>query len=299
VLDTGIYPHDDLVKPQNRIVAFKDFIRKRKKPYDDNGHGTHVAGDIAGNGYGSKGLYKAPAFESTVAGVKVLDKYGSGRISTIISGIEWCLENKDRFNIKAICMSLGSQAVQSYKEDILCEAVAKAWEAGILVCVAAGNEGPEKGTISSPGIDPRIITVGAANDKNTILRSDDEIAAFSSRGPTIDGLNKPDIVCPGTNIISLRSPNSYLDKQLTSSRVSKCYFTLSGTSMATPLCCAAAALLLEKDPKLTPGQVKEMITQSSQDMGFDRNTQGRGYLDIQRLLDGFANNISSNFYSEC
>lgn len=298
VLDTGIYPHNDLVKPKNRIVAFKDFVGKKAKPYDDNGHGTHVAGDIAGNGYKSNGLYKAPAYESKVAGVKILDKYGSGKTSTIIQGLEWCLKNKDKFNIKIICMSLGSEATQSYKEDILCEAAAKAWESGIVVCVAAGNDGPGKGTISSPGIHPRIITVGAANDMNTVIRSDDEMADFSSRGPTIDGLNKPDVICPGTNIISLRSPFSYLDKQLESARVGKDYLSMSGTSMATPLCCASAALLLEKNPGLTPDQVKEIIIQSSQDMGFDRNTQGWGYVDIQKLMDSFVNNISASLSSQ-
>lgn len=291
VVDTGIYPHDDLIKPINRIIAFKDFVKNKQSPYDDNGHGTHVAGDIASNGFGSQGLYKAPAFESCVVGVKVLDKMGTGKMSTVISGIEWCVENKDRYNIRIICLSLGSEAQSSHKDDLLCETVECAWKSGIVVCAAAGNEGPDKGSISSPGIDPLILTVGAADDQGTPQISDDMIADFSGRGPTVDNLEKPDIVCPGVNIMSLKSPESYLNKW---SKADKAYTAMSGTSMATPLCCGSIALLLQKNSCLEPGRVKEIIMDSAIDMGQDKYAQGRGYVNIEKAVQAAA---ADNLYT--
>ncbi len=285
VIDTGIEPHKDLVKPENRILAFVDFIKKKKNAYDDNGHGTHVAGDIASNGLGSGGLYKAPAYESNLVGVKVLNKFGSGSLSTIIQGIDWCIDNKKKYNIRVICMSLGTEAVDTYKDDLLCQAVETAWNRGIAVCVAAGNEGPKSNTISSPGIDPKIITVGAYNDINTTEFKDNTICTFSSRGPTPDGFEKPDLIVPGENIISLRSKRSYLDKTSSRSRIGDLYFSLSGTSMATPLCCSVISLLLQKSPHLTPDEVKTALKKACRDMGYDRNTQGSGGLDIKNLLE--------------
>jgi len=284
VIDTGIYPHKDLVFPQNRITAFKDFVNNKTSPYDDNGHGTHVAGDICGNGYSSNGLYKAPANESSVVGVKVLNKQGSGKLSDVIAGVQWCINNKDKYKIRIINLSVGSKAVSSYKDDLLCETLEKAWEKGIVVCAAAGNEGPENGTISSPGIDPRIITVGACDDKNTLSRRDDKIASFSSRGLTIDGLSKPDVVCPGTDIVSLRAPKSYFDKQIKESRVADSYTSMSGTSMATPICSGIVALILEAKPSLSPDEVKKLLTATSWNMGFSRNAQGAGCPDLEKAL---------------
>jgi serine protease AprX len=284
VIDTGIYPHSDLVQPVNRILAFKDFVKNKKQPYDDNGHGTHVAGDIASNGFSSNGLYKAPAFNSCLVGVKVLDKNGLGNYSKIISGIEWCIENKNLYGIRIICMSLGSDAAGSYKDDLICQAVEAAWKSGIVVCVAAGNEGPKYKSIASPGIDPVIITVGASDDRNTSDIKGDSVANFSSRGPTVDGLEKPDLVCPGTNIISLRPPRYFFDIIFGKSGLEIHYVSLSGTSMATPLCCSAVALLLEKNPALTPDQVKAAVIKACIDMGYDKNTQGNGCLNIMKLL---------------
>ena len=284
VIDTGINPHDDLVKPTNRIIAFKDLVKNKTTPYDDNGHGTHVAGDIAGNGLCSNGLYKGPAYKSALIGIKALDKYGSGSLSDIITGIDWCIQNKDKYNIKILNLSLGAKAQVSYTEDLLCEAVEKAWDDGIVVCAAAGNEGPEYQTISSPGIDPKIITVGATEDKDTPDRTDDKIADFSSRGPTLDGFNKPDVVSPGKDIISLRVPNSYLDKQMKSSRVGKYYLTMSGTSMATPICCGLIALLLEDNPSLNPNQLKDLLIKTCHNMNYEQNIQGSGCIDAQKAL---------------
>lgn len=279
VLDTGIYPHPDLVSPVNRITAFKDFIGGRIQPYDDNGHGTHCAGDAAGNGYKSGGKYRGAAPGANVIGIKVLNKQGSGYMSNVIAGIQWCVDNKVKYGIRVLSISLGAAANTSYKNDPLCLAVEKAWNSGIVVCVAAGNEGPDAGTISTPGIDPRVITVGALNDKNTVAKSDDAIASFSSRGPTVDGLTKPDVVAPGVNIVSLRSPNSYIDKISRQARVGNSYITLSGTSMATPICAGLAALILEACPALTPNEVKNILKSTCRTINPNPNAQGAGLID--------------------
>ncbi|MGC4378476.1 S8 family peptidase [Fictibacillus sp. Mic-4] len=282
IVDTGIYPHEDL---KDRIVAFKDFVNNKQAPYDDNGHGTHCAGDAAGNGSLSDGKYKGPAPEANLVGVKVLNKMGSGSLSTVIAGVNWCIENKETYNIDIISMSLGSEATQSAKDDPVVKIVEKAWDSGIVVCVAAGNSGPGQKTISSPGTSPKVITVGAMKDNNTNDRKDDVVADFSSRGPTIDGLVKPDLLTPGVNIISTRSPGSFLDKTNSSSRVGKNYFSLSGTSMATPICAGAVALIIQNDRGLSPDEVKQKLLSGAEDWGLSPNTQGKGYLDIQKAVE--------------
>lgn len=282
IVDTGIYPHPDLIRPTNRIVAFQDFVNHRTSPYDDNGHGTHCAGDAAGNGYAFKGKYKGPAPNAKLVGVKVLDRTGSGSLSAVMAGVQWCIEHKAAYGIDIISMSLGSQAVQSAETDPMVKMVEKAWDSGIVVCVAAGNEGPDSKTIASPGTSKKVITVGAMKDQNTIGRSDDTLAEFSSRGPTVDGWVKPDLLTPGVNIISLRSPRSYLDKQYKSNRVGNHYFSLSGTSMATPICAGVAALVLQKYKGLSPDEVKQKLLDGAEDWGLPPNVQGKGYLNAQK-----------------
>lgn len=282
VLDTGVYKHPDLA---DRIKGFRDLVNQKTDPYDDNGHGTHVAGDIASNGSQSGFRYRGPAPEAELVGVKVLDKMGSGSLSTVIEGLQWCVKNKDDLGIRAINMSLGTQATESYKNDPVCQAAEKAWEAGIVVCVAAGNEGPQLRTIGSPGIDPLIITVGALDDADTIEPGDDKVADFSSRGPTIDDLVKPDILAPGANIISLRSPGSMMDKKDRNSRVGEWYVSFSGTSMATPVCCGVVAQMLQSDGTLTPDQVKTRLVETARKLGdMDPNIHGAGVIDAQKAV---------------
>lgn len=309
IVDTGVYPHPDLTQPKNRIVAFKDFVNNKSTPYDDNGHGTHCAGDAAGNGISpqlenarsskkkKKNTYTPPeppeykgiAYEASIIGVKVLNKLGSGNLSTVIAGIQWCIDNKDKYNIRIISLSLGAPVqtcpyVDDVPNDPMCKAVSVAWSEGIVVCAAAGNEGPDKGTIANPGINRDIITVGAASDNNTVTISDDTIADFSSRGPTICNDTKPDIVTPGVGIISLRSPNSFLDKFSPDKRVGDWYFSLSGTSMATPICAGAVALMLEANPDLTPLKVKTLLMEGVEDLGDSPNAQGAGYINMEKIF---------------
>lgn len=281
IVDTGIKPHPDL---SNRLIGFADFVNHKKKPYDDNGHGTHCAGCAVGDGKLSQGRYRGIAPKADVVGVKVLGRFGEGTLSKVISGIEWCIKNKEKYNIRVISLSLGTDATLPYKEDPLCKMVERAWKAGIVVVAAAGNTGPDPKTISSPGHHPLILTVGASDDQNTVSPTDDQIAPFSSRGPTIDGLSKPDLVAPGTNIISLRSKCSFIDYTMQQNRVDEHYFVMSGTSMATPLVAGAVALLLTENPSLTPNQVKDILLESARPLNDIEISQGRGQLNVHRAI---------------
>lgn len=287
VIDTGVYEHEDL---EGRVIASADFINGRAEAYDDNGHGTHCAGDAAGNGAASGGDYKGPAPEANIVAVKVLNKLGAGSLETVMEGIEWCMEynnsNPDH-PINIINLSLGSTAIQYDKEreDPMVRMVEAAWKSGIVVCAAAGNEGPEAGTIASPGVSRRIITVGALDDRNTVDRSDADVASFSSRGPTVYGKTKPDILAPGVEIVSLTSPGSYLDKLQKNNRVAGSYIALSGTSMATPICAGIVALMLEHNPSLSPDKVKKRLMNGA-DLWRDRdeNIYGAGYINGEKAV---------------
>ncbi|WFA10460.1 S8 family peptidase [Tissierella sp. Yu-01] len=273
VIDTGVAPHDDLVKPTNRIISFMDFVNNKEKPYDDNGHGTHVAGIIAGNGYSSRGKYVGIAPKSNIIGIKALDENGGGSTSDIIAALSYCIEMKDKYNIKIINLSLGTPATHNPEKDPLVKAVEKCVEAGIIVVTAAGNSGPSARTILSPGISKEVITVGAVDDKRTIDPSDDTIAPFSSRGPTPEGLQKPDLVAPGVNINSIS--HSKLDS----------YTSLSGTSMATPLVSGSLALLLNKHTNLSPKEFKSMLTNACMPLNEDKESQGYGMLNLRVLFN--------------
>ncbi len=275
VIDTGIAPHDDLMKPEPRIVGWYDLVRGKSEPYDDEGHGTHVAGIIAGNGHASAGKYTGVAPEALLVGVKALDQRGSGPISRVIAGIQWVVEHKEEYRIKILNLSLGAPPEEGYRTDPASKAVDAAWRAGILVCAAAGNMGPRQRTITTPGIAPRVLTVGSINDQGTIPREDDVINEFSSRGPTIDRLAKPDLVAPGADIMSLKPDGGYVAQ--------------SGTSMATPMVAGAAALLWEKDPTLSPNQIRELLVTTAEDRGYNRLIQGAGYLNTSAALEKMAN----------
>ncbi|AOT70542.1 S8 family peptidase [Geosporobacter ferrireducens] len=271
VIDTGVINHDDFVRPTNRIVAFKDFVNGRANPYDDDGHGTHVAGIIAGNGF-IKEDYKGIAPEASIIGVKVLDENGSGKTSDILAGLQWVIDTKDMYNTKVVCMSLGSPAENPYNKDPLARAVSAAVQQGLTVVVAAGNSGPERRTITSPGISPSAITVGATDDNRTVTLEDDFIAKFSGRGPTIDGNVKPDVVAPGVDIMSCsyKSPTSYV--------------AYSGTSMAAPIVAGAAVLLYQKYPNISPAEVKSRLVQSAIPIDRSPYNQGAGCIRIRQAI---------------
>lgn len=270
VIDTGISPHPDLVTPENRIVGWVDLLNQIDSPYDDNGHGTHVAGIIAGNGYSSRGRYRGIAPDAKLVGVKALDNGGAGNVSDVIAGIEWVIDNRSIYNIHAINLSLGATAQDSYREDPLCRAVGAAWLEGLVVCAAAGNDGPDPRSINTPGIHPVIITVGNLDDRRTSDSEDNQVNESSSRGPTIDGRRKPDIITPGTAITSLRPRRGYR--------------RLTGTSMSTAVATGGALQILQKWPAFKPDQVKAKMIENAQSMDLDSNIQGYGVLNMERIF---------------
>ncbi len=198
-----------------RVVGFVDFVNGRTTPYDDNGHGTHVAGTIAGNGYDSYGARAGIAPEAHLVGLKVLDEHGRGVISDVIAALDWIVANKTAHNIRVVNLSVGAAVTESYHTDPLTLAAKRAVDAGIVVVAAAGNLGKnaqgatQYGAITAPGNAPWVLTVGASSHQGTVTRLDDVMASYSSRGPTaVDFEAKPDLVAPGTGIVSLSDPTS-------------------------------------------------------------------------------------------
>ncbi|HLR34344.1 MAG TPA: S8 family peptidase [Tissierellales bacterium] len=236
-------------------------------------HGTHVAGIIAGNGYSSRGRYTGVAPKSNILAIKALDENGSGNTSDIIKAISWIIETKEEYGTNIINLSLGSPANNHCNADPLCRAVSKAIDSGLIVVAAAGNSGPKANTILSPGISPTVITVGAVDDKNTPNIDDDTVADFSSRGPTREGLQKPDLVAPGVNIKSLS--NIYSDR----------YTSLSGTSMATPLISGSIALLMSGNKNLSQKTVKNKLVNSCIELSDSKDKQGAGMLNLEKFFN--------------
>lgn len=269
ILDTGIYPHEDLIKPDNRILAWNDLLKHEKKPYDDNGHGTQIAGIIAGNGYSSGGRLKGMAPGSWLVGIKVLDQYGRGRVSDVIAGLEWCLKSLPSLNIKIINLSLGTAAQDVYRRDPLCRAAALAWRKGITIFSAIGKGNEKVLNLNSPGIYPGIVKVAGLNRQEAIIADD---AGLTS--PVVAGnpglFLKPDLVAP--------------DNQITSINIEGDYSIISGASAAAPLAAGCAALILERMPNLNPSQLKQQLIQSAKDLGLGRSLQGAGALSLERVF---------------
>ena len=275
VLDTGIFPHMDFSLPQNRITAFYDFISGRKKPYDDNGHGTHICGICSGNGIAAQGKYCGIAPKSHLIVGKILDSEGNGSISSILEAIRWVIETKDIYRTRILNISIGTDGSEPISEDsVLVRGVNEAWDAGLIVVAAAGNNGPAPMSVTAPGISRKIITVGAADDYKHIYIRGRKISNYSGRGPTKECIQKPDVVAPGSNIISC-------DSRLIKGTG---YTSRSGTSMATPIVSGAIALLLEKYPSMTNKDVKLRLRGSCDDLGLPKSQQGWGLLNLDRLL---------------
>jgi serine protease AprX len=324
VIDSGITPfHDDLrLKPfgttqpslltltstalaltgqllttNQRVAHFKDFVNGRTTPYDDWGHGTHVSGIVAGNGYDSWGVREAIAPGAHIISLKALAADGSGRISNIIAAIDYAVTNRAKYNIRVINMSLGARVVESYNTDPLTVAAKRAVEAGVVVVASAGNMGKaadgsaQYGAIGAPGNAPWVLTVGASSTMGDADRRNDQMAPYSSRGPTrIDYAAKPDLVAPGTGTVAMSAPLSrmYIEKTqflvsgLISGLTSKPYLTLSGTSMSAPVVAGTVALMLHANPSLTPNMVKAMLQFTAQVYpGYDYMTQGAGFLNAR------------------
>jgi serine protease AprX len=249
VIDTGIdAAHKDL--DGGKVIGWKDFINGRTSAYDDNGHGTHVAGITAGSGDANSN-FRGVAYGAALVGIKVLDGNGSGSMSTVTAGVDWAIQNKSTYNIKVINLSLGTSG-SSDGTDSTSTAVNNAAANGIVPLVAAGNAGPARFTIGSPGAADKAITVGAMADVGELGFN---ITGFSSRGPTKDGRIKPDVAAPGFKIMAADA------------NTSTGYVALNGTSMATPFAAGVAALMLQANGSLSPANIKSKMMSTAQDWG--------------------------------
>jgi len=300
LLDTGVAPVPDLA---GRLVQVDNGLLRPTSPCenltgeptcDDNyGHGTFIAGLIAGNGASSNGAWSGMAPDADILSVKVAGRDGSADVSAVLAGIQWVVSFKDRYGIKVLNLSLGTDSTQSYRVDPLNFAVEKAWDAGVTVVVAASNRGPDAGTISKPGDDPLVITVGAVDDMGTSGIGDDQLPDFSSHGPTAaDGLAKPDVVAPGGHVVSLRAPGSAVDTEYPT-YVDGAYRKGSGTSMSTGVVSGAVALMLGANPTMTPNRIKFALGATARPTASaDRMAVGSGVIDAYgavRAPAGVAN----------
>lgn len=333
LIDSGVNSHPDFAGPSllgllptSRLAYNQSFVSGTSSAADLYGHGTHIAGLIAGNAASSTGSQYSRSFKGIAPGarivnLRVLDANGQGTDSSVISAIQAAIALKSTYNIRVINLSLGRGIYESYKLDPLCQAVEQAWKAGIVVVAAAGNDGRYLptggyGTITAPGNDPYVITVGAMKTMDTPTRADDQIASYSSKGPTfIDRIVKPDIVAPGNLLVSTELPGANLESAEPgnlvpynsyvyggSSAPSTTYFTLSGTSMATGVVSGIVADLLQAHPTLTPDQVKARLMKSASKSFptsssvydpatgntyvsyYDVFTVGAGYVDLAAAL---------------
>ena len=266
VLDTGVEKSADI----GRIKGFKDLLNGRTKPYDDNGHGTHVCGILCGSGAASKGRYRGIAPEVDLIVLKTLDKKGQGISADVLKGLQWVSENRKKFNIRIVNLSIGTGSTDIH--DPLVLGAEELWDSGVAVVTAAGNGGPGRGSVSTPGISKKVITVGCCDDLPSAAPVGDKILNYSGRGPTPECVVKPDIVAPGSNIVSCGTGG-------------RDYRVLSGTSMSTPMISGAAALLLEKHPDLTPNELKLYLKKACISLELPPNQQGWGRLDIKKQLE--------------
>lgn len=268
ILDTGIDFHPDFYSKEGgyRLAGFLDLVNHKTHYYDDNGHGTHTTGILTGNGSVSNGLYCGVAPECHFYSIKVLGKNGEGHIEHVLEAIHWLLQHYKEYNIRIVNISIGSTRGRQFDENSpLVKSVNSLWEHGLVVLTAAGNHGPAPGSIGAPGNSRKIITVGSSDPLQYRFDSD-----YSSRGPTNSCIKKPDIVAPGSRIVSLAAGSSYQAK--------------SGTSMSTPIVAGCIALLLEKYPDLTNHEIKLHLRNTALDLGYSHTRQGWGLIQCDRML---------------
>lgn len=293
LIDTGVSPVADLagrIVPVpdpvsgERTVACVDFSGEGSCD-DRYGHGTFIAGLIAGNGSASNGTYKGIAPRAEIVSVKIAGRDGSADVSKVLAAIQWVVSFSERLQIRVLNLSLGTNSRISWRIDPLNFAVQRAWASGLTVVVAAGNLGPGAATISKPADDPYVITTGAVDDRESPGISDDRMPFFASRGPafagTADQVAKPDVVAPGARVISLRSPGSFVEQHAPGGFPAPSYRRGSGTSMAAGVVSGAAALIAQANPSWTPDRVKFALTATANKVA-ERSPHaiGAGLIDV-------------------
>jgi serine protease AprX len=245
-MDTGIADHPDLA---GSVVARVDFVNDGATSLDPGGHGTFLAGLIAAHGRTFSGV--AP--DAKLVSLRVLDAQGRGRMHSVLAAFDWILHNRATYHVKVLNLSFGAPQTTTYHRTLLAGVVESAHFAGVTVVTAAGNDGPKAGTVAMPGADPFVVTAGSFDDQGTTNPNDDRESVFSSRGPTLDGFTKPDVLAPGEHVVSLRVPGTSLDN---SDGGGSGYARLSGTSASSAFTSGAAALVLQAHPAYSPTEVK-------------------------------------------
>jgi serine protease AprX len=282
LIDTGITQTPDL---GDRVVARVDFTPGAAGD-DEYGHGSHLAGVIAGDGAASGGKWRGVAPGAKLVSLKVAGPDGSTDVSVVIAALQWVVTHRAEYGIKVLNLSFGTDSLQPYAVDPLNAAVERAWAAGITVVVSSGNRGP--GTINKPGDDPFVITVGAVDVHQTTDRRDDEVAGFSSSGITQDGFVKPDLVAPGTTIVATRDVGSAIDQMHPDAVVDEHYFKGTGTSQAGAVVSGVAALLYQANPSLRPNTVKSILLGSTFRASQYRSGGGSGMVDAAAAVQGLS-----------
>ncbi len=275
VIDTGVYPHLDFTLGRHcNIISFVDLINGKTRLYDDNGHGTFVTSLICGNGTVSGSKYSGIDYNNNIVVIKALDSDGETNALTILSAMQYIYDNREKYNIKIVCMSFGSNVLD--KDDPLVLGAEALWNAGVCVVCACGNSGPDAETIKSPSASSRVISVGALQDNrvgDVYNKNMFEVAQFSSRGPVF-GNYKPDVIVSGVDVIS--ACNFHINKTH--------YTKMSGTSVATPIVAGVVAKLIKKYPNHSPDQIKKILINNCNQLTGDRNVEGYGWLNLEKIL---------------
>jgi hypothetical protein len=290
LIDSGVVPVNGLATT-GKIVHGADLSFESQAPHlrylDTYGHGTHLAGIIAGRDSGlsrtqrDANVFQGVAPEARVVSVKVADAHGLTDVSQVLAAIDWVVQHRrdNGLNVRVLNLSFGTDGVQDYRLDPLTYAAEVAWRKGIVVVVAAGNTGFGSAKLNNPAYDPFVIAVGAADGKGTYGTSDDIVPGWSSSG---DGTRNPDLVAPGKSVVSLRSPGSHVDLTHPQGRVGYSrFFRGSGTSQAAAVVSGAAALLIQQRPTITPDQLKALLRSSATAIpGAPARAQGAGMLNL-------------------
>jgi len=285
VIDTGISEMNDFA---GRLVHGPD-LSGEGTLVDSYGHGTVMAGIIGGSGADSAdragGAYTGVAPGAHLVAVKVAGANGAADVTTLLQAMHWVAAYQDQFDIRVLNLSWGTPSTQDPAVDPLNHAVERLWDQGIVVVVAAGNLGPQAGTVTKPGDDPKVITVGAYNDKGTVSGGDDATVSWTSQGPTAAGIAKPDLVAPGRRLVAARSYGSTIAAENPKALIAPSYIRGSGSSQAAAVTSGAVALLLDQRPELTPDQVKGVLTATANPLsGATAGQQGAGRLDLAEAL---------------
>jgi serine protease AprX len=287
VIDTGVAPVPALSGP-DKVIAMVDLSGEADAPeaeyLDTYGHGTHMAGIIAGRDPGARpgagGGFLGVAPDAGIVSVKVADNTGATDVSQVIAGIDWVIEHAAELDIRVLNLSYGTDSTQRYAIDPLAHAVERAWQAGIVVVVAAGNDGRGVRRLAMPAADPYVLAVAPAE-----VRADGSVRVPSwATSGSHD--RHPDLAAPGTSIISLRSPGSRIDTEHPGARVGDTLFKGSGSSQAAAVVSGAVALVLDARPELRPDEVKALLRRGA-DPFHNRQArfQGAGLLDVAAALD--------------